>query len=117
MKALQGEAKRKYFEHAGALLTVDGTDDDLIKLEGAPRWLQGGDPAAYLIFYFRVAAIGARYPVQTGQARARGSPISPVYGWVLSLVSEARAKLRIFIVFWKHVVGWRSRGALTVGTC
>ena len=37
MKALQGEAKRKYFEHAGALLTADGTDDDLlIKLEGAP---------------------------------------------------------------------------------
>ena len=31
------EAKRKYFEHAGALLTADGTDDDLlIKLEGAP---------------------------------------------------------------------------------
>ena len=28
---------RKYFEHAGALLTADGTDDDLlIKLEGAP---------------------------------------------------------------------------------
>ena len=26
-KALQGEAKRKYFEHAGALLTADGTDD------------------------------------------------------------------------------------------
>ena len=37
MKALQGEAKRKYFEHAGALLTADGTDADLlIKLEGAP---------------------------------------------------------------------------------
>ena len=36
MKALQGEAKRKYFEHAGALLTADGTDDDLLKLEGAP---------------------------------------------------------------------------------
>ena len=35
-KALQGEAKRKYFEHAGALLTADGTDDDLIKLEGTP---------------------------------------------------------------------------------
>ena len=53
MKALQGEAKRKYFEHAGALLTADGTDDDLIKLEGAPaRRLQGGDPAAYLIFIF-----------------------------------------------------------------
>ena len=35
-KALQGEAKRKYFEHAGALLTADGTDDYLIKLEGTP---------------------------------------------------------------------------------
>ena len=39
---------------------------------------------------------GARYPVQSGQVGARRSPISPVYGWVLSLVSEARAKLRIF---------------------
>ena len=36
-KALEGDAKRKYFEHAGALLTADGTDDDLIKLEGTPR--------------------------------------------------------------------------------
>lgn len=35
-RALQGEAKRKYFEHAGALLTADGTDDDLVKLEAAP---------------------------------------------------------------------------------
>ena len=35
-KALQGDAKRKYFEHAGALLTADGSDDHLIKLEGAP---------------------------------------------------------------------------------
>ena len=35
-EALQGDAKRKYFEHAGALLTADGTDDDLIKLEGTP---------------------------------------------------------------------------------
>ena len=54
MKALQGEAKRKYFEHAGALLTADGTDDDLlIKLEGAPAGYKVViDPAAYLIFYF-----------------------------------------------------------------
>ena len=37
MKALQGEAKRKYFEHAGALLTADGSDDDKIKLESAPK--------------------------------------------------------------------------------
>ena len=36
-RALQGDAKRKYFEHAGALLTADGSDDDLIKLlEGTP---------------------------------------------------------------------------------
>ena len=35
-RALAGEAKRKYFEHAGALLTADGTDDELIKLEGTP---------------------------------------------------------------------------------
>ena len=27
----------KYFQHAGALLTADGSDDDLIKLEGVPR--------------------------------------------------------------------------------
>ena len=36
-KALSTDAKRKYFEHAGALLTADGTDDDLIKLEGTPK--------------------------------------------------------------------------------
>ena len=36
-KALEGDAKRKYFEHAGALLTADGTDDELIKLEAAPK--------------------------------------------------------------------------------
>ena len=35
-KALEGEAKLKYFQHAGALLTADGSDDHLIKLEGAP---------------------------------------------------------------------------------
>ena len=35
-KALQGEAKWKYFQHAGALLTADGSDDDLIKFEGVP---------------------------------------------------------------------------------
>ena len=28
VKALCGDAKRKYFEHAGALLTADGSDDD-----------------------------------------------------------------------------------------
>ena len=35
-RALKDEAKRKYFEHAGTLLTADGTDDELIQLEGAP---------------------------------------------------------------------------------
>ena len=28
---------RKYFEHAGALITADGTGDELIKLEGMPK--------------------------------------------------------------------------------
>ena len=28
---------RKYFEHAGALMTADGTGDELIKLEGMPK--------------------------------------------------------------------------------
>ena len=37
VRALEGCAKRKYFEHAGALLTADGTDDELIKLEGVPK--------------------------------------------------------------------------------
>ena len=32
----QSTANRKYFEHAGALLTADGSGDDLIKLEGVP---------------------------------------------------------------------------------
>ena len=35
-RALEGDAKLKYFRHAGALLTSDGTDDDLIELEGTP---------------------------------------------------------------------------------
>ena len=35
-RALQGDAKRKYFEHAGSLMTADGSDDHLIKFEGAP---------------------------------------------------------------------------------
>eukprot|EP00966_Prymnesium_polylepis_P086578 2003741-Prymnesium_polylepis.1 len=33
----QGGANRKYFEHAGGLLTADGTDHHLIKLEGVPK--------------------------------------------------------------------------------
>ena len=36
-KACEGDAKRKYFEHAGALMTADGSGDDLIKLEGVPK--------------------------------------------------------------------------------
>ena len=28
---------RKYFEHAGALITADGTGDERIKLEGVPK--------------------------------------------------------------------------------
>ena len=28
--------KLKYFQHAGAMLTADGSDDHLIKLEAAP---------------------------------------------------------------------------------
>ena len=28
--------KWKYFQHAGALLTADGSDDELIKFEGVP---------------------------------------------------------------------------------
>jgi hypothetical protein len=38
-KALEGEAKLKYFQHARARwprLTADGTDDELIKFEGVP---------------------------------------------------------------------------------
>eukprot|EP00966_Prymnesium_polylepis_P067457 1566694-Prymnesium_polylepis.1 len=34
---MESRATRKYFEHAGALLTADGSDDDLIKLEGVPH--------------------------------------------------------------------------------
>ena len=36
-KALESDAKRKYFEHAGALMTADGTDDDLIKFQGVAK--------------------------------------------------------------------------------
>jgi hypothetical protein len=36
LRALKGDAKRKYFEHAGAMLTADGTGDELIQLEGVP---------------------------------------------------------------------------------
>ena len=49
-KALEGTAKRKYFEHAGGLVTADGTGDDLIKLEGVPqgkrfKWADDDDAA------------------------------------------------------------------------
>lgn len=36
-KAVESRACRKYFEHTGALLTADGTEDELIKLEGIPK--------------------------------------------------------------------------------
>jgi hypothetical protein len=35
-KVLESAAARKYFEHAGGLLTADGSGDELIKLEGVP---------------------------------------------------------------------------------
>ena len=35
--ALRGDAKRKYFEHAGALMTADGSEDKKIKLESTPQ--------------------------------------------------------------------------------
>ena len=37
VSCLVGGRRRKYFEHAGALLTADGTDDNKIKLESAPK--------------------------------------------------------------------------------
>ena len=36
-RALEGDAKVKYFQHAGGLLTADGSDDELIKFEGMPK--------------------------------------------------------------------------------
>jgi hypothetical protein len=36
LQVLKSDAARKYFEHAGGLLTADGSGDDLIKLEGVP---------------------------------------------------------------------------------
>ena len=36
-KACNGTAMRRYFEKSGALLTADGSDDHLIKLEGVPK--------------------------------------------------------------------------------
>ena len=36
----EGTSNQKYFEHAGGLLTADGTGDDLIKLEGVPQGKQ-----------------------------------------------------------------------------
>ena len=44
---------------------------------------------------------GARYPVQSGQVGARRSPISPVYGWVLSLVSERGQKVKNISFFFE----------------
>ena len=50
-RALEGEAKWKYFQHAGALLTADGSDDELIKLEGTPSGYTINIP--YIIRYKR----------------------------------------------------------------
>ena len=36
-KTLAGDAKWKYFEHTGALITADGFGDDLLKLDGNPK--------------------------------------------------------------------------------
>ena len=36
-RACEGLAKRKYFEHTGALMTADNSDDHLIKLEAKPK--------------------------------------------------------------------------------
>ena len=36
-RVVESQAVRKYFEHTGGLLTADGTDDNLIKLEGVPK--------------------------------------------------------------------------------
>ena len=36
-KAHESTAVRKYFEHTGALITADGTDDHLIRFEGVPK--------------------------------------------------------------------------------
>ena len=36
-RACQSSAVRKYFEHSGAMMTADGSDDDLIKFEGVPK--------------------------------------------------------------------------------
>ena len=34
---LRGEAKRKCFENAGALMTADASGDKLLKFEGVPK--------------------------------------------------------------------------------
>ena len=36
-RVLAGDAKRKYFEHTGALLTIDGSEDHLLKFNGKPK--------------------------------------------------------------------------------
>ena len=47
-RALEGQAKLKYFEHAGCLLTADGSDDDLVKFEGTPPGYKLTVPNEYL---------------------------------------------------------------------
>ena len=36
-RACESSAVRKYFVHSGAMMTADGSDDDLIKFEGVPK--------------------------------------------------------------------------------
>ena len=38
------DAKLKYFQHSGALMTADGSDDELIQLEGVPMDYRLGIP-------------------------------------------------------------------------
>ena len=53
-RALEGDAKVKYFQHAGCLLTADGSDDELIKFEGAPAGYKLKVPYSLIFFKFKV---------------------------------------------------------------
>mgnify|MGYP007125043723 CR=1 FL=1 len=51
-RIVKSRAIRKYFEHTGALLTADGTGDDLIRLEGMPKghiftWVDDEEPQEF----------------------------------------------------------------------
>ena len=60
-KALKSDAKWKYFQHAGALLTADGSDDHLIKLEGAPPGYKINIPKYKCKKYFDFLGRSLRY--------------------------------------------------------